>query len=173
MAIDINGLRLIFYPDPILRRRTKKVSAIDGEVRRVAARMLQIMHEAPGVGLAAPQVGLDWRLFVACPTGDPKDDAVFINPLLSNPSREMDEYEEGCLSIPNVTANIRRPKAITIHALDLKGSPITESRDDLLARIWQHECDHLDGVLILDRMSPIDRMANKQAIAELERKWRG
>jgi peptide deformylase len=127
------------------------------------------MHEAPGVGLAAPQVGIPWRLFVANPTGEPADDRAFINPVLSRPSREMHDRDEGCLSLPEITAQIRRPKAITVTATDLDGREFALTSDDLPARIWQHETDHLDGVLIIDRMTPMDRLANARKLKELEK----
>ncbi len=169
MALQVDELSLVLYPDPVLRLKTQRVESVTDEVRRVAHRMIQIMHEAPGVGLAAPQVGLNWRMFVANPTGEPENDRVFINPVLSHPSRAQEEYEEGCLSLPNITAPIRRPKGITIEALDLAGQPFELTSEDLPARVWQHEFDHLEGVLILDRMTEIDKLSNRQAIRDLER----
>jgi peptide deformylase len=130
--------------------------------------MIELMHAAPGVGLAAPQVGLDWRLFVANATGDPADDRVFINPRLTEASREQEEQEEGCLSLPGINGLVRRPRQITVTALDLAGQPCTLTSDELPARIWQHECDHLDGILIIDRMPRIERIANRQALRQLE-----
>ncbi|MEX2212621.1 MAG: peptide deformylase [Phycisphaeraceae bacterium] len=168
MAIDPNKLEIVNYPHPVLRAKAKTVAEITDEVRAVAIKMLQLMHEAPGVGLAAPQVGLSWRLFVANPTGEPEDDRVFINPTLKEPSRNVEDYEEGCLSLPDIRADIRRPKAITITATGLDGKPFTLTSDELPARVWQHEYDHLDGVLILDRMSPADKIAVRKKIKELE-----
>lgn len=169
MSVDVEKLRLVFYPDPVLRRRAQPIEAITDEVRRVAHRMIEIMREAPGVGLAAPQVGLSWRMFVARPGDDDERDYVFINPVLTSPSRQVSDYEEGCLSLPNIKAVVRRPKAVTIQALDLEGQPIQLTSDELPGRIWQHEYDHLEGVLILDRMSEMERIANRQAIKDLER----
>ncbi len=169
MDIQIEQLGLVFYPHPVLRTKAKPLDAVTDQVCAVISRMFEIMHQAKGVGLAAPQVGLSWRLFVANPTGQPQDDLAFINPTLSQPARETADHEEGCLSLPHVTASIRRPQAVTIDALDTQGQPFSLSSDDLAARVWQHEYDHLDGVLILDRMTPIDKMANRQALRELER----
>jgi peptide deformylase len=166
--LTVDQLGIVHYPDPILRQRAAPVGEIDEAVVQVARRMIQLMHEARGVGLAAPQVGLGWRLFVANPTGEPQDDQIFINPVLSDGSRETETHEEGCLSLPQITANITRPAAITVEALDERGQRVRLTSDGLPARIWQHEIDHLDGVLILDRMTAIDRMANKRAIRELE-----
>lgn len=168
VPIDPQKLTIVHYPASVLRGKAKALTQINDEVRAVAVRMLVLMHEAPGVGLAAPQVGLPWRLFVANPTGQPEDDLVFINPVLSNPSREVSDYEEGCLSLPDIRATIRRPKGITVTALDLAGKTFTLSSDELAARVWQHETDHLDGVLILDRMTELDRRACRKAIKGLE-----
>lgn len=168
MNYSPDQLRLVFYPNPVLCAGAHPIDPITDEVQRVAQRMLEIMHEAPGVGLAAPQVGLKWRLFVTNPTGQPDNDLIFINPVITPISREWSDEEEGCLSLPHITAKIRRPKAVSISALDLDGTPFQMQNDDLAARVWQHETDHLDGVLILDRMSKLDRLANRTPIRELE-----
>jgi peptide deformylase len=131
--------------------------------------MLDLMHEAPGVGLAAPQVGLPIRLFVANETGEPEDDKVFINPTLRDPSEETEPYSEGCLSLPDITAQITRPIGITIDATDLDGALFSLTSDTLAARIWQHENDHLDGITIIKRMNPMDRLTNQRAIRLLEK----
>jgi len=168
MAMRVNQLKIVSYPHAVLHRKAEWVGQITDEIRAVAARMLQLMHDAPGVGLAAPQVALPWRMFVANPTGEPADDQVFINPVLSDPSRDVEDCEEGCLSLAQIKAIIRRPKTITVTATDLEGNPFTLTNDELPARIWQHETDHLDGVLILDRMTADDRRANRILIKELE-----
>jgi peptide deformylase len=168
MPVDPAKLAIVNYPASVLRLKAKPIRAVTDEIKIVALRMLQLMHEAPGVGLAAPQVGLSWRMFVANHSGEPGDDRVFINPVLSEPTRNVEDYEEGCLSLPEIRADIRRPKGITISALGLDGLPFTLTSDELPARIWQHETDHLDGVLIIDRMSPGDRTALRRKIKELE-----
>ena len=168
MPVDVASLKIVNYPHPTLRETAAPIQAIDDEVRAVAQRMIELMHQAPGVGLAAPQVGLAWRMFVANPTGQPGDDHVYINPQLALGKGGGAAREEGCLSLPNITVEVIRPVDATITATNLEGETFEESADDLLARIWQHEYDHLDGVLIIDKMSPIDRMANKRAIKELE-----
>ncbi len=169
MAIDPQQLRIVEYPDPTLRRKAQIVGQLTDEVRAVARRMCELMHEAEGVGLAAPQVGLPWRMFVANTTGDPANDQVFINPVLSDPSREVGDHDEGCLSLPDIRGQIRRPLRITVTAHDLDGREFTRTSDELASRVWQHETDHLDGVLIIDRMTPIDRMANARKIKALEK----
>lgn len=129
--------------------------------------MIEVMYEAEGVGLAAPQVGASIRLFVADPReGDALDPVVFINPTLELEGDWISE-EEGCLSIPDVRVHVRRPTVSTIRAFDLDGNPFELQSDTLAARVWQHETDHLDGVLIIDRMSPLDRLATRKALKEL------
>ncbi|MCL4212201.1 MAG: peptide deformylase [Phycisphaerales bacterium] len=167
MMVDPASLRIVLFPAEILRRKADPVAVVTDEVRAVARRMLELMRDAEGIGLAAPQVGLPWRLFVTGPhEGEPE--RVFINPELTEPSEELEVHEEGCLSIPNVRVEVRRPREITISALDLDGRPFTLRRSDLLARAWQHEVDHLNGVLIIDRMGPMDRLANRRAIRDLK-----
>ena len=169
MGPSADRLAIICYPDPVLLKPAQPVAEVSDSVRQVARRMVELMHEAEGVGLAAPQVGLSWRLFVANPTGEAGADRVFINPELGEFSRESGVREEGCLSIPGVRADINRPLAATLNALDEEGQPVRLRSDDLAARVWQHEVDHLDGILIMDRMRPIDRMANRRALKDLER----
>lgn len=169
MTVHADQLKLVHYPDPVLRSQTQVIETVNDQVRQVAAKMLQIMRQACGVGLAAPQVGLSWRIFVANPTGQPQDDQVFINPVIAHADRNLVEHEEGCLSLPNVTGMIRRPASVTVEALDLKGNRVSMTGQGLAARIWQHEQDHLEGILIIDRMTEIDRMANQSAVRDLER----
>jgi len=114
----------------------------------------------------AEEAALDIRLTNA--TGEPQDDQVFINPVISHPSRQMEEMEEGCLSLPEIRAPIRRPKEAVIDALDMDGTPIRLASDGLSARIWQHETDHLDCVLIIDKMAGIDRMVHRRALRNME-----
>ncbi|MBB6431183.1 peptide deformylase [Algisphaera agarilytica] len=166
--VDPAALRIVLYPHPVLREVAQPLDEVDDHVRGVADRMIELMHEARGVGLAAPQVGLPWRMFVINPTNEPGEDTVIINPQLSSPGSHTEPRDEGCLSLPGITAEVTRPTEITLSALDRDGNPFTLSSDDFPARVWQHEYDHLDGVLILDKMTRIDRMANKRAIAELE-----
>lgn len=168
MAVESRTLEIVWYPEPVLRQKAEPVAEVTDEVRAVASRMIELMHEARGVGLAAPQVGLPWRMFVANPTGEPDDNRVFINPVLRDASRKAETREEGCLSLPHVSVEVTRPALITIDAVDEQGNAFTLTSDGLPARVWQHEYDHLDGVLIIDRMTPADRMANRRALRELE-----
>ena len=172
MAIDLASLKIVLYPDPVLRRPAEPIDPADAEVQAVARRMIELMHAAPGVGLAAPQVGLPWRLFVANDTGEPADDRVFINPSLVDPTPETEVRDEGCLSLPDITCEITRPVGITIRATGLEGEAVELRSDALAARIWQHESDHLDGRLILDAMSAMDKLANRKKLRELEKEAR-
>ena len=163
---DPAKLRIVSYPDPALRRQGAAVTEFGADLEKVAIRMLELMHEANGVGLAAPQVGVSARFFVCNPTGEPADDSVCINPRFTELSGAA-EQEEGCLSIPGATVTVRRAGAAVMSAFDLEGKPFEVRGEDLLARIWQHENDHLDGRLIIDNMSPTDEISNRRILKQL------
>lgn len=169
MPNDWSKLEVIYYPDPRLRKACRIVEEFDDALAALAGRMLELMRAEQGVGLAAPQVGQQVRLFVCNVTGDPKDDRVFVNPELSELSGEI-ESQEGCLSIPDVLVTLRRAKHCRLNAKDIKGRPIELEGEDLVARCWQHEVDHLHGRLIIDSMSESDRIANRRTLKDLERK---
>ena len=144
-------LKIYKLGEEVLRQKCEAVKAeeINDDFRALIKEMFLTMDEANGVGLAAPQVGIAKRFFVA--KSDDDVERVFINPVITKTSSELSEYEEGCLSIPGVYETIVRPKAVTISALDINGKPFTLDAEGLLARIVQHESDHLDGVLYIDR----------------------
>ncbi|HBD68221.1 MAG TPA: peptide deformylase [Treponema sp.] len=144
-------LKIYKLGEAVLRQKCEAVKAeeINDEFRALIKEMFLTMDEANGVGLAAPQVGIAKRFFVAM--SDDDVERVFINPVITKTSSELSEYEEGCLSIPGVYETIVRPKAVTISALDINGKPFTLDAEGLLARIVQHESDHLDGILYIDR----------------------
>jgi peptide deformylase len=164
---DPKDLQIIVYPDPRLKKRSKPIEKFDAELTALANRMFDLMREAKGVGLAAPQVGINLQLFVMNPTGKPVDDRVYINPSLSEASGEETE-EEGCLSLPEIRIDVSRSKILRMEAKDLKGEPILEEATGYIARIWQHEFDHLQGTMLTDRMGPVDRLKYRKAIKELE-----
>lgn len=185
MPVDPARLSIVHYPDPILRTRCRPVPEVNDEVRAVGVRMIELMEEARGLGLAAPQVGLPWRMFV-CHVPAEEDDGrgepvrpgvlrgteaptVYINPVLTEPVNPVEASNEGCLSLPDINGDIPRPRGITITALDLWGEAFTQTATGLLARCWQHETDHLDGVLILDRMSQLSRLRVRSAVRGLEK----
>lgn len=161
------SLKIVRYPDPVLRQVAEPIDAIDDTIKAVAARMIVLMYEAEGVGLAAPQVGLSWRLFVVRGLEQGEPDRVFINPRLETHGDDV-ACEEGCLSLPKIHVDVVRPEAATITALDLDGQEFTLESDEHPARIWQHEYAHLDGKLIIDRLTPMQRLATRKAIKELK-----
>jgi len=158
---------IVIYPDPRLRQVCAPFDRVDGELKDLAEQMLRAMHAGRGIGLAGPQVGVLGRIFVCNVTGQPQDNRVFVNPEIHDLSGSA-EAEEGCLSIPDVIVTVRRARRCRMRALDLDGRPVDLEAEDLLARVWQHECDHLDGGLIIDRMNGADRIANKRLLGELE-----
>lgn len=166
----MSELRIIHYPDPRLRQASKPIEQITPELRELAMRMLETMREAKGVGLAAPQIGQNIRMFVMNPTGEPDDNRVYINPVLSDAEGE-ETSEEGCLSLPEVHVQVSRNRAIRMQALDLEGNKIEDLQTGFVARVWQHEFDHLNGILITDRMGLGDRLQHRRILKDLEAKY--
>ena len=163
---DPTSLHIVNYPDPVLKKKCAPVESFGDDVAVLAGRMLELMRGAEGVGLSAPQVGLAIRLFVCNPTAEPGDDLVCVNPRITDSDGTF-EGDEGCLSLPGVTVTMRRASTITLEAFDVQGRAFTRSVEDLLARVVQHENDHLDGRLIIDSMSPTDEIANRRALKQL------
>ncbi|MHB1509901.1 MAG: peptide deformylase [Acidimicrobiales bacterium] len=141
------------FGDPVLRQRAREVENLDGRVARLAQDMIETMHAAPGVGLAATQVGIERRLFVYDVGDGPQ---TIVNPVVSEARGEWD-FEEGCLSVPGLHWNIVRPKEVHLTGFDLDGKEISIDADEYLARVFQHEIDHLDGVLLLEHLEPAER----------------
>ena len=152
-------LPIITIPDPVLRKKALRVERVDDDLRRLADDMLATMYDAPGVGLAAPQVRISRRLFVldASEEEDVKRPLVLINPEIVTLGAEKRVYEEGCLSIPDVKVEIERPSALTVRFLDRDGKSQELAASGLLATAIQHEVDHLDGRLIIDFLSRLKR----------------
>ena len=142
-------LDIVKLGEDILRQKAEPVPEVNDEIRQLAEDMFDTMIEADGVGLAAPQIGKNLRMFVLIADDDIR--RVFINPQIIKTSEEMGDYDEGCLSIPQVYETIRRPVKVTVQALNENGKPFTLDADGLLARIIQHEYDHLDGIVFIDR----------------------
>ncbi len=166
--VDIPSLAIIYYPDPRLREVCEPVEDPTAPaVRAMVERMFELMFASRGVGLAAPQVGVTVRLFVASPTVDEQDKRIYINPqIISTEGRQ--DGEEGCLSLPGVTCKIKRAASAAIRASGLDGKVFEETGEFLAARIFQHEIDHLNGRLLLDRMGSVARLANRKALKQLE-----
>jgi peptide deformylase len=142
---------------------------VDAELRAIIAEMFELMYDAEGVGLAANQVDLPFRLFVANLEADTEkgENMVFINPIISRP-KGSEESEEGCLSLPSLYGKVVRPKKVRINAYNLQGEEVQADVDGLLARVVQHETDHLDGVLFIDRMSETGKLEAEEALDEFE-----
>jgi peptide deformylase len=163
-------LQVIHYPHPTLRHPSKPLKRVDAELRKIVAEMFELMYEHEGVGLAANQVDLPYRLFVANVEGsrDAKEtECVFINPVLSG-GHGQEEDEEGCLSIPGVYAPVTRNTQIKVQAYDLEGNEVTAEAEGLMARILQHETDHLDGTLFIDRLGPAQLAGIRDKLEEFE-----
>ncbi|MDW5315158.1 peptide deformylase [Rhizobium sp. PL01] len=150
---------LIILPDPVLRQLSQPVETVNADVRRLADDMLDTMYDAPGIGLAAIQIGVPRRMLVidVAKEGEDKQPLVFINPKILTTSDEMSVYEEGCLSIPDYYAEVERPAVVTVEYIDLEGKQLTAKVDGLLATCLQHEIDHLNGVLFIDHISKLKR----------------
>lgn len=141
------------FGDPVLRRPTEPVQEVDDGLRQLVESMLETMYRAPGVGLAAPQIGVQRRLFVYDAGDGP---GVVLNPELSGHRGEW-TYNEGCLSVPDLHWPIVRPKEVHLSGTDLSGNTLSIDADELLARVFQHEVDHLDGTLLIQRLDPDQR----------------
>jgi len=142
-------------PDPVLRQKSKRVSSIDGSIHRLIGNMIETMHDAPGVGLAAPQVGIPLRVIVI---GLPEqEDIALINPQIVRRSGER-LVNEGCLSIPGYMGEIKRAEAVTVKGRDPSGKEIRIKADELLAQALEHEIDHLNGVLYIDHLESMDKL---------------
>jgi peptide deformylase len=153
--------RIRQYGDTVLRMQAREVDSFDGDLERLVERMTALMHEANGVGLAATQVGVLRRLFVFV---DGEEDRVIVNPVITESSKETDVDEEGCLSLRGVLVPVERAKRVTIEGVDPKGEPVKFELEVPASRVVQHELDHLDGVLIIDRT---DDESRRTALAAL------
>jgi peptide deformylase len=150
---------LIILPDPVLRQLSKPIERVDSDLQRLADDMLETMYDAPGIGLAAIQIGVPRRMLVIdiAREGEEKQPQVFINPEVVKSSDERSVYEEGCLSIPDYYAEVERPAVVSVKYLDRNGKEQTVEADGLLATCLQHEIDHLNGVLFIDYISRLKR----------------
>ncbi|MCU0873101.1 MAG: peptide deformylase [Pirellulaceae bacterium] len=168
-----SSLKVVPYPHLTLRHKSKPVRRVDSELVRMVREMFTLMYASNGIGLAANQVDLPLRLFIvnlSAKAGE-GEELVFINPVLSKP-KGNEESEEGCLSFPELYGPVTRPKQITVQAYNLQGEEIRASLNGMLARVVQHEYDHLDGVLFVDRMSPTARAQVQPALNEFELSFR-
>ena len=160
--INVSNYPIRTYGDPVLKQKTQSVSNIDGAIRKLCDDMIEVMHKAPGVGLAANQIGIAKKIFVFDIGEGPR---VVLNPEITDSSGEW-TYEEGCLSVPGLFWPIVRPKVVHLEGIDLDGNAISVDGDELLGRVFQHEVDHLNGVLLVERL---DEEQLKDAKRDLRR----
>jgi len=162
------------YPDPCLFQEASTVDEVDDGIRSLASEMLRTMYESRGIGLAAPQVGVSKRLIVINLAAQPEEgeEVVLVNPEVLDLSSEIVEGEEGCLSVPGVTGMVPRAAWVRVAGLDLEGRETEIEGEDLLARALQHETDHLDGILFITKLTPVDRSGAKQKLREMKAKAR-
>jgi len=154
----------------VLARPAKPIAEITDDVCRLAEKMIDIMLQNKGVGLAGPQAGVDLQIFVVSLDGTKENAKVYINPEIT-PSGSLEENDEGCLSLPGIYTKIKRHKKCTVTATDLDGNQFTEQAEGLLARAFQHEFDHLQGMLIKDRMGRVAAIAHRKRLKELENQY--
>jgi peptide deformylase len=169
-------LPIVTYGHDVLKRQAGKVGKIDARVRRLAGDMLETLHQSKGVGLAAPQVGESLMLFVVngesafAETVHEKDDLVVINPVIREAEGSV-TYEEGCLSVPQIRLNIERAETLTLEYTDLEGKKHSERAEGLFAEVVQHETDHLNGILIIDKISVLKRkLLYQKKLDEIKKK---
>lgn len=165
-------LDIVYYTDPRLTRPTLPVADVTAEIAAQVEAMFAVMYRERGIGLAATQVGLTHRLFVMNLSGraGAGEEHVFINPEIVDRSRDLEEVIEGCLSFPGITGHVSRPREIIVRYTDLEGDVHEFEADDLFARCVQHETDHLDGLLMVERFTPADQIGLKRKLKELAQK---
>jgi len=164
-------LKLRYYGDPVLRERAGTVETFDGALRELAEAMVDTMFRERGIGLAAPQVGLSKRLIVALQMSDIEDETAepvaLVNPEVVERSSDTWVYEEGCLSIPEVTGDVTRPETVTVRYQDLEGQEMVVTTEGMFARILLHEIDHLNGRLFIDYLSAASKSLIKPRLKEI------
>ena len=167
-------MKIVHYPHPALRHPARAVASIDKQLHLHIGAMTELMYEAKGLGLAAPQVALPFQLLVMNISGDPNKpelEEVFINPVIVERKGLVDD-EEGCLSFPGLFQKVKRAKSVKVQAYDLKGQKVEKLVHDLEARAWQHEIDHLNGVLFIDKMGLLGKMSARGSVKKFEKEFR-
>jgi peptide deformylase len=167
-------MRIVHYPHPALRHPARPVSAVTKQLNIQIGDMMEAMYEAKGLGLAAPQVALPYQLLVMNVSGDPNKkelEEVFLNPVIVERKGSVED-EEGCLSFPGLYQKVRRAKTIKIQAYNARGQLIEKVVQDLEARAWQHEIDHLNGVLFIDKMGVLAKLSARGSVKQFEREFR-
>jgi peptide deformylase len=170
--INIESCHITHYPAQVLTGAAQPVEKIDDNIRRLVAKMTDIMIEQKGVGLAAPQAGVPLRLFIISLDGSRENVRVYVNPTVK-PEGEILQNEEGCLSVPGIYTKIRRYSKATVTATGLDGKSFTEQGEGLYARALQHEFDHIEGVTIVNRLTTTARIAHRRQLKKLEEQQQG
>lgn len=160
-------MEVLIFPNPGLKCKAKSVEEIDEEICKIADTMLDTMYDACGIGLAATQVGISKRIVVLDIEGNKAGERVFVNPYIVEQRGEIIE-EEGCLSFPGLVGKVIRSQRVIVIAFNLQGERLEIEADGLLSRAWQHEIDHLNGTLFIEKMTPASMIENKQKIKEFE-----
>ena len=165
--MDIESNRIVHYPTDVLAERAKPVEKIDENIHRLVEKMTDIMLKNGGIGMAGPQIGVPLRLFIISPDASRKGVKVYINPTVT-PTSKPESISEGCLSVPGVYAKIRRYEKCTVTATDLEGNEFSEEAEGLLARVLQHESDHINGLTIVNRMSQAAKIVHRKQLKKLK-----
>lgn len=169
-------MQIVKYPHPTLRHKSKPLRRVDAELKKMIREMFDLMYANAGIGLAANQVDLPYRLIVINVKGEAtatEEEHVFINPVILSRKGKIEEKEEGCLSLPEIYAPVKRSSKIVVNAYNLKGEEVTSELEGVYSRVVQHECDHLDGILFIDRLSPANLLKVKQALEDMESAFSG
>jgi peptide deformylase len=165
--IDVDKCCMTHFPAPVLTRPAHPIENIDDNIRELSEKMIDLMINSGGIGLAGPQAGVNLRIFVVSPDGTKENAKTYINPEIEL-SGPLEANDEGCLSLPGVYAKIKRYKKCKITATDLEGNTFTEEAAGLLVRAFQHEYDHLEGIMIKDRMGQVARIAARKKLKQLQ-----
>lgn len=168
-------MQIVKYPHPALRHKAGPVAALSKDIEILVGNMLDLMYKHEGLGLAAPQVAAPVRVLVMNFAADPErkdQEFVAINPVIVELSKAIVDDREGCLSFPELYAKVRRAKRVRVQAYNLAGELYEMQCEDLAARVWQHEIDHLDGTLFIDKMGMVGRMNSKKALRQFEEEYR-
>ncbi|KAG2714558.1 hypothetical protein I3843_03G036500 [Carya illinoinensis] len=168
-------LKIVEYPDPVLRAKNKRIDSFDDNLKKLADEMFDVMYKTDGIGLSAPQVGINVRLMVFNPVGErgEGEEIVLVNPRVNKYSKKVVLFNEGCLSFPGIYADVERPESVKIDAQDIKGARFSVNLSGLPARVFQHEYDHLQGVLFFDRMTDEVLESIRAELQALEKKYEG
>lgn len=166
-------LKIAEYPDPMLRARNKRINTFDHRLKNLVDQMFDVMYKTDGIGLSAPQVGINVQLMVFNPAGErgEGEEIVLVNPVVYKASKKTILYNEGCLSFPGIYADVERPASVKIDARDITGAKFKVNLSGLPARVFQHEFDHLQGTLFFDRMSKDVLDSIRAELTALEKKY--